>query len=268
MESRVNKNNAPFIRSVQGICQLFTLVVAVLVTIGCSGRYDDMPASWSIPSGDYEKPSIGRFKTGYLVDQIDNYYRGVSPGPIGVTTLVNLNDLYETSSFGRVYSEHLMSELVMRGYEVVELRHADALRFLSAGGEFGLSRELGAVRASQQLGSVLVGTYEVSPERVYVNARLINPSTSMILSAGSVEMSRTKEIAKLLRSGGVPAAMERIPVKHLTTGAIPLMALPSQGKLYDWEETAGPYAARPEVMPPSAPKFALPEGKKSALKPQ
>jgi hypothetical protein len=90
----------------------------------------------------------------------------------------------------------------------------------------------------------------------------------MILSAGSVEMSRTKEIAKLLRSGGVPAAMERIPVKHLTTGAIPLMALPSQGKLYDWEETAGPYAARPEVMPPSAPKFALPEGKKSALKPQ
>jgi len=262
MESRVIKNNAPYIRSLQGVCQTFILVAAALFVAGCSGRYDDMPASWSIPSGEYDKASIGRFKTGYLVDQIDNYYKGVSPGPIGVTTLVNLDDLYETSSFGRIYSEHLMSELVMRGYDVVELRHADALRFLSAGGEFGLSRELGAVRASQQLGTVLVGTYEVSPERVYINARLINPSTSMILSAGSVEMSKTKEIAKLLRGGGIPVAMERIPVKHLTNGAIPLMAVPTQGKLYDWEETSGPYAARPEVVAPSAPKFAEPESKK------
>lgn len=266
MESRVSKNNAQYIPSLQGVCQTLLVLAVGLLVAGCSGRYDDMPASWSVPSGEYEKTAIGRFKTGYLVDQIDNFYKGVSPGPIGVTTLVNLDDLYETSSFGRVYSEHLMSELVMRGYDVVELRHADALRFLSAGGEFGLSRELGAVRASQQLGSVLVGTYEVSPERVYINARLINPSTSMILSAGSVEMSKTKEIAKLLRGGGIPVAMERIPVKHLTSGAIPLMAVPTQGKLYDWEETSGPYAARPEATLPSAPRFIEPDTKKGAAK--
>ncbi|NDC38843.1 MAG: hypothetical protein EBZ48_12465 [Proteobacteria bacterium] len=209
---------------------------------------------------------MGRFKTGYLIDQIDNFYRGVNPGPIGVTTLVSLDDLYETSSFGRIYSEQLMSELVMRGYDVVELRHADSLRFLSAGGEFGLSRELGAVRPSQQLGCVLVGTYEVSPERVFVNARLINPSNSMILSAGSVEMAKTKEIAKLLRGGGVPGTLERIPVKHLTNGAVPLMALPTQGKLYDWEETAGPFAARPPAAVPSAPRFVEPELKKAPIK--
>lgn len=238
----------------------------MLAVTGCSRRYDDLPAYWPIPFGDYENASVGRFKTSFLVEQLDSHYKGVSPGPIGVTTLVNLNDLYETSSFGRVYSEQIMSELVMRGYDVVELRHADALRFLSAGGEFGLSRELGAVRASQDLGSVLVGTYEVSPERVYVNARLVNPSTSMILSAGSVEMRKTKEIAKLLRGGGVPGIMERIPVKHLTNGAMPLLAAPSQGKLYDWEETVGPYARNPQVVVPSAPRFVEPDPKKAPAK--
>jgi TolB-like protein len=210
--------------------------------MGCSRRYDDLPAYFPIPFRDYDNTSVGRFKTSFLAEQIDEYYRGTNPGPIGVATLVNLDDLYNTSSFGRMYSEQLMSELAMKGYDVVEMRHSEALQFMRDGGEFALSRDTGAIRRSRELGGVIVGTYVVSPIRVYVNARLIDPSTSMVLSAGSVEMEKTKELGKLLRVGGFPASLERIPVRHLSSGAEPLYGPSRHGWRYDWEESVGPYS--------------------------
>jgi len=199
----------------QRACQLVAVLGIVAVFAGCSPRYDDLPAYWPIPTKEYDNYGPGRFKTALLASQIDRHYRGSVPGPIGVTTFVNIDDLYASSTFGRMVGEQLMSELTMKGFDVVELRHSDALQFLDAGGEFALSRETRALRPHRNLAAVVVGTYVVSPERVYVNARLIEPSTSLVLSAGSVEMSKTRELAKLLRGGSIPSSLERIPVKHL-----------------------------------------------------
>ncbi|MCB0309978.1 MAG: hypothetical protein KDD42_02005, partial [Bdellovibrionales bacterium] len=87
---------------IQTLCQLLPLafVLTALVLSGCSKRYHDMPSYWPIPVKQYDNQGVGRFKTAFLVEQIDQYYRGTNPGPIGVTTLVNLDDLYSTSSFG------------------------------------------------------------------------------------------------------------------------------------------------------------------------
>jgi TolB-like protein len=189
-----------------------------------------MPAYWPVPTKEYDNYGPGRFKTALLAHQIDKYYRGSAPGPIGVTTFVNIDDLYASSTFGRMVGEQLMSELAMKGFDVVELRHSDALQFLDSAGEFALSRDVRAVRPHRNLAAVVVGTYVVSPDRVYVNARLVEPSTSLILSAGSVEMSKTRELAKMLRGGSVPTSLERIPVKHLgySEDASPLDAMRRQ----------------------------------------
>lgn len=201
----------------QGMCHgLWVAALAIgLSTSACSSRYDDMPAFWPIPMKEYDNYGPGRFKTALLAAQIDRYYRGSAPGPIGVTTFVNIDDLYASSTFGRMVGEQLMSELAMKGFDVVELRQADALQFLNTSGEFALSRDVRTVRQQRNLAAVVVGTYVVSPERVYVNARLIEPSTSLILSAGSVEMSKTRELAKMLRGSTMPGSLERIPVKAL-----------------------------------------------------
>ena len=205
-------------RFIQRACQHSGIIITMIVMIsfnGCSPRYHDMPEYWPIPNKEYDNYGPGRFKTALLAQQIDKHYRSSAPGPIGVTTFVNIDDLYASSTFGRMVGEQLMSELAMKGFDVVELRHADALQFLDTSGEFALSRDVKAVRPHRNLSAVVVGTYVVSPERVYVNARLIEPSTSLILSAGSVEMSKTRELAKLLRGGSMPGSLERIPVKHL-----------------------------------------------------
>lgn len=201
----------------QRMCHLLTMAcTGILLSVSaCSPRYDDVPAYWPIPMGDYENYGPGRFKTALLAAQIDQYYKGAVPGPIGVTTFVNIDDLYASSTFGRMVGEQLMSELAMKGFDVVELRQSDALQFLDTSGEFALSRDVRAVRPHRNLAAVVVGTYVVSPERVYVNARLIDPSTALILSAGSVEMSKTRELAKMLRGSSMPGTLERIPVKQL-----------------------------------------------------
>lgn len=205
---------------------LLMALVALMCLSGCSKRYDDLPAYSPISFGNEENKSVGRFKTTYLVDQIDEYYRGTNPGPLGVTTFVNVDDLYATSTFGRMVGEQVMSELVMRGFDVVEMRHSDAVQFLAPNGEFALSRDVSTLRGSRDLGGIVVGTYVVSPVRVYVNARLIDPASSMVLSAGSVEMSKTPELVRLLRGGSIPSTMERIPVRHLAQASYPLQMFP------------------------------------------
>jgi TolB-like protein len=246
----------------QRVCQnpaLVSLVIMAAIS-GCSPRYHDMPEYWPIPTKEYDNYGPGRFKTALLAAQIDRHYRSAAPGPIGVTTFVNIDDLYASSTFGRMVGEQLMSELAMKGFDVVELRHSDALQFLDASGEFALSRDVRAVRGHRNLAAVVVGTYVVSPERVYVNARLIEPATSLVLSAGSVEMTKTRELSKLLRGGSMPGSLERIPVKHL--GYADRSPLDAMRRSWMMEE-AGPElsnrfgAMAPQQMPePALPKAA------------
>ena len=252
----------------QSSCQravVFGLCLLVLAFSGCSRRYDDMPAFLPFDiTTERENHSVGRFKTAYLAEQIDAHYRGTSMGPIGVTTFVNLDDLYITSSFGRMCAEQMMGELTMRGYEVVELRHADALQFLADAGEFALSREFSSVRKARDLSGVVVGTYVASPERIYLNTRLIDPGTSMVLSAASAEMSRTKEIARMLRGNALPLTLERIPVRHIANSQYPSMMYPSRGAYYYMEESGPQGASDSFAYPDAAAKFYdAPSAKKS-----
>jgi TolB-like protein len=196
--------------------KLLLLAVLILFFISCSKRYHDFPPFLPFNLGEEENHSVGRFKTSYLAEQIDHFYRGTDPGPIAVTTFVSLDDLYLTSSFGRIYSEQLLSELVMRGYDVVEIRQGNSIQFLQAEGEYRLTRELEKIKNSVELGGIIVGTYTVSPDRVYLNARLLDPNRSLVLSAASVEITKTAEIERLLRRGGVKSKLERVPFNKLT----------------------------------------------------
>lgn len=259
-------------QKVQGVCQILArgtlgviALTALFAGVGCSPRYHDMPSYWPVPTREYDNYGPGRFKTSYLASQIDRHFRGSAPGPIGVTTFVNIDDLYTTSTFGRMYAEQLMSELAMHGFDVIELRHSDALQFLDSAGEFALSRDVRSVRPERQLAAIVVGTYVASPERVYVNARLVDPASSVVLSAGSVEMSRTSELTKLLRGGTIPGALERIPVRHVGLGAAPINPFDPMRKRQAWrieEEGSGigDTFALPSVRAPKSEELpALPK---------
>lgn len=248
----------------------WSLIVASLICVcaGCSKRYSDLPAFSALPIPDSQNNSVGRFKTSYLADQIHAYFRGSASAPIAVATFVDLDNLYDSSTFGRLLAEQLMSELSMKGYNVIEIRHSDALQVMADQGEFGLSRDTGRLRTHQDISGLVVGTYTVSPVRVYVNARLIDPASSIILSSGTVEMSKTDEITQMLRGNSVKTSLERIPVRSLGYASYPLP--------YYWPAPFSSRASRPgqadesEEMYNSEPQgnaMTLPHPKDSAAVP-
>ena len=226
---------------IQTICQpLFIGIICLLLLSACaeSRRYDDYAVYTTNKPHDKHNYGVGRFKSSYLAQQIDDHYRGINPGPIGVATFVDIDDLYKTSTFGRVYAEQVMSELSMRGFDVIELRHADALQFLTNDGEFALSRDVSVLKRGRNLGGIVVGTYAVSDDRVYVNARLIDPKSSLIHAAASVEMPKTREIKKMLRGGNTKQVLERIPIQQLNKqGLVPTIfdSNPLAMKTQRWE---------------------------------
>jgi TolB-like protein len=240
------------------LINLAVLAAATFSFVGCSKRYSNLPAFSAFPIHDSFNYSGGRFKTSYLADQIDAYYRGNSNGPLAVATFVNLDRLYNSSTFGRILGEQLISELAMKGYDVIEMRMADSMHVMNDEGEFGLSRDIRTLRQMQNITGIVVGTYAVSPDRIYVNTRLIDPASSMVVSAGSVEMPVTTEITRLLRNNSFPQAMERIPVRSLgyTYQQIPFWGygVPTYGGI-DPSEIG-------EMPSPSRPTLELPEPKK------
>jgi TolB-like protein len=250
----------------------YYILASLLIVLGlssCSKRYQDLPAFSALPIRDVENRSVGRFKTSYLADQIHAYFRGNVNGPIAVTTFVDIDNLYESSTFGRLLAEQMMSELAMRGYNVIELRQAEAMQIMYDRGEFSLSRDIATLKKNQDISAIVVGTYTASPDRVYLNCRMIDPATSLVASVGSVEMARTPEISKLLRTNSFPPTLERIPVRHLGYGRSPAMhyypysfgptwAPDPDGFSADPEE--GPAVVQPKpVLPPTAVPPASPQ---------
>ncbi|MFW6216596.1 MAG: FlgO family outer membrane protein, partial [Desulfohalobiaceae bacterium] len=105
-------------------------------------------------------------------------------GPILLATFVNLDNLEESSSLGRIIPQQIGTELANHGFEVLDIRlRTDTVQVKASQGEFALSRKLQAIAQEQETYAVLVGTYSVLYEQVYVNAKILKGSNKMTLAA-------------------------------------------------------------------------------------
>jgi len=102
--------------------------------------------------------------------------------PILVTTLVDNNNLTQTSRFGRIIQEHVISRLVKLGFTVKEIKLTSTLQINPGSGETILSRDLTLLTGSQQAQAILAGTISHNDSTMYISTRLINPANSNIIS--------------------------------------------------------------------------------------
>ncbi|MDZ7642525.1 MAG: FlgO family outer membrane protein [Desulfurivibrio sp.] len=127
----------------------------------------------------------------------DGYTLAVSPP-------VNLNDLYATSSFGRLLGERLLGELQRAGVEVIDVRRTPALLIHERQGEYGLSRDMDELSYVQNAQAVLVGTYTVGVDRVLVELRVVDNQDGRILTSAGHDFDLDREIAALLADESRP----------------------------------------------------------------
>ncbi|MEW6518391.1 MAG: FlgO family outer membrane protein [Thermodesulfobacteriota bacterium] len=115
-----------------------------------------------------------------------------------LTTLVNLDDLYETSGFGRTITEALSTSLFKQGYGVTEIRKAPGLYVKSDSGELTLTRDAALIARQQEAQAIIAGTYSLTPTTVIVNVRMLDAGSADVLSVGSLELQRSTNINYLL----------------------------------------------------------------------
>lgn len=117
--------------------------------------------------------------------------------PILVTTLVDNNNLDQTSRFGRTLQEHISSRLVQLGYTVREIKMADTLHIEPKSGETILSRDLTKLSDGQQAQAILVGTISQTNRILYISARLINPVNNNIIASDDYQLCMDADILSL-----------------------------------------------------------------------
>lgn len=107
-----------------------------------------------------------------------------------VSTFVDINKLYRTSSFGRYLAGQLMNEFQRYAYPVKDMRKSTNVMVEEKRGEFGLSRDVDEISASHEAGAMLTGTYFVGESEIIVNARILDNESSTLLSSATVIFPR------------------------------------------------------------------------------
>lgn len=121
------------------------------------------------------------------------------PSPFIVATLVNIDQLEQSSTLGRLISEQVASRMTHLGHSVLELKVRNSVYMKRHEGELLLTREIKEVASNHNAQAVVVGTYAESATMVHVNLKVVNPSTSVVLAAYDYALPMDRQIQSLIR---------------------------------------------------------------------
>jgi TolB-like protein len=138
-----------------------------------------------------------------LALQLTSGMRGARGGQrLILTTVVDLDNLYATTRFGRTLTEALSTSLFRHGFGVVEIRKSAELLIRDNRGELMLTRDAKLLAKQQQAAAILTGTYSLTPTTVILNLRLLDAGSQQVLSVAGLELQRSRNINHLLAVGG------------------------------------------------------------------
>ncbi len=115
------------------------------------------------------------------------------------TSFVNMNNKAQTSAFGNLMGESLIYEFNQRAFPVREYRLTGNIDIKLGQGDFALLRQ-GIVSTREKWAALIVGTYHVDKEAVFVNARLVRAYDGMVLRTGQLVLVKTKVIDRLTQT--------------------------------------------------------------------
>lgn len=118
----------------------------------------------------------------------DQLLRGAIPAVsprsrLVVATIADINALEDSTTLGRLITEHVSARLVQQGFTVLDPKLQNSLLMIPNVGEFALSRELREYGQSQAVDRLVAGTYTIGKDTVYVSLKLLNFSTGQVTAA-------------------------------------------------------------------------------------
>jgi TolB-like protein len=119
--------------------------------------------------------------------------------PIIVATVVDVDNLEQSSTMGRMITEQVASRFAMLGYAPYELKLRGNLFVRAPSGELMLSREVSRVAEQHKAPVVVVGTYGRARYTVYVSLKAVQVADSKILAANDYAVPITDNLRNTVR---------------------------------------------------------------------
>lgn len=172
------------------------VVMLVMLTLGLTGCANQVKRHSNIEDADIV--SLSYVAADKLMAQADD---AVSEnGAIVAASFVNINNLNDSSSFGRIASQQLSSRFTQKGYKVTEMLLRSNIYIKERNGEFMLSRALKNISANHNAQAVIIGTYAVAAKNVYVTAKIVRTSDNAVLSSHDYILPMGPDMKSLVRN--------------------------------------------------------------------
>lgn len=194
------------------------LIFIAVLSVGCAPSIG--PGSKGVNGQNIPFPRVEIINANYRAgDELLNILaeRQARDSGIILTTFVNLDNLSETSALGRIIPQQMATRLIQGGHEIVDLRlRRETLLIKEHEGEFALSRKIEDIARDKQARWILVGTYSVVYDQVYVNAKILQVADGVTMAAADYSLPYDR---KALRPGtnGDKADDKDIPEPNVYT---------------------------------------------------
>ena len=167
---------------------IFVSLLSIALLAGCSVKF-----TTKIKDAD-----IIRVSHRAAANMIKQSEDRLDPGQLIVTSFANVDDLKNSSTFGRIIAQQVGSGFSSRGHPVIELLLRDTVYIGIKEGEFLLSRALKELSVEHDAQAVIVGIYAVGANNVYVTTKLIRASDSVVIAADDFALPLGPDVKKLV----------------------------------------------------------------------
>ncbi|MFI0471713.1 FlgO family outer membrane protein [Halomonas sp. HMF6819] len=172
------------------------LVACVLLLAGCAGMNQRGPTPAS------PEPDLSELAHEAAARMVASNPDMTRYSPMIAATFVSIDNLTQSSTFGRISSEIMASALAQQGMQVREVKMRDSMFVEENVGELILSRQVQRLGAQSNARSILMGTYAQAQNYIYVSTRVVRAGDAMVLATADFKLPINNNTLSLLESQG------------------------------------------------------------------
>ncbi len=133
-----------------------------------------------------------------LMEQLREHGRLPPRTTLLMGTLVNIDALERSSTLGRLISEQVSARFSQADYRMVEMKFGKSIYISQGQGELMLTREIHELADSYAAPAVIVGTYGESRDHLFINLKVIQSNTNVILAVHDYALPMDNNVRAML----------------------------------------------------------------------
>lgn len=175
------------------------LVFLLWILTGCAHGIGDAPGNTGTTFGEPNLVKISYGTADFLIKNISTQLD--RENPILISSLVDINNIEQSSPLGRIMSDQIGSRLAQKGFVIMEVKLRESLYVKKQGGEFLLSRSVRDISKFHNAQAMLVGTYAQGMDRIYISTRILSAEKGQIISSYDFSIPLTDNLEYLIAPG-------------------------------------------------------------------